>query len=211
MHGIKWDVAVIWCNLYSEVEGLEPVYYTAPGGTVFKTMTTGFSSSVDEFPVVYMDRTKNGYRLPTEAEWEFAARGGDPTKADWNYAYAGGNTLDEVAWWYENAGGKLEWTNRDYGIHPVGLKAANRLGIYDMTGNEYEWCWDRPGGVEAGTVVNPEGPLTYSGTAIGDKIFDQHGVKGGNYFMPYTYIMDVRRRNFMPHNDSAGLRVVRRR
>jgi len=74
----------------------------------------------------------NGYRLATEAQWEYAARGGEGSPG--NYTYSGSNTVGEVAWYIENSG---EMT------HEVGKKTANGLGLYDMSGNVYEWVWDR--------------------------------------------------------------------
>ena len=72
------------------------------------------------------------YRLPTEAEWEFAARGGNKGK-DNNHTYSGSNNIDEVAWHNDNSSGRT---------HPVGTKQPNELGIYDMSGNVLEWCSD---------------------------------------------------------------------
>ena len=102
---------LVFCNKLSIKEGLTPCYSGE------RSMTT-------------CDWTANGYRLPTEAEWEYAAKGGKQSN---DYKYSGSNNLDDVAW-YKNNSGKI--------THPVGQKQPNELGIYDMTGNVREWCWD---------------------------------------------------------------------
>lgn len=88
------------------------------------------------------------FRLPTEAEWEYAARGGNRSH---NYLYSGSDDINAVAWWKDNSGDKL---------HPVGTKRPNELGLYDMTGNAYEWCSDWQEPYQSGAQTNPKGPQT---------------------------------------------------
>lgn len=96
------------------------------------------------------------FSLPTEAQWEYAARGG---KQSADSKYAGSNSIDNVAWYNDNSS-KVGMTHPDYGPHSVKTKAPNELGIYDMTGNVFEWCADWYGNYPENAVTNPAGPGT---------------------------------------------------
>ena len=119
-----------------------------------------------KYATVTLDLQKSGYRLPTEAEWEFAFRGGNPLAEDWDYLFSGSpsqegvhyladiNTgLDPVGWYKNNAG---------TGTHQVGLKLPNMLGIYDMSGNVSEWCYDWQTSMDKGSYPNPVGGVSGS-------------------------------------------------
>ncbi|HZK08741.1 MAG TPA: SUMF1/EgtB/PvdO family nonheme iron enzyme [Bacteroidales bacterium] len=153
-------------------------------------------NDVQEFIKKLNQKTGKKYRLPTEAEWEYAARGGAKSDVERSrnadFKYAGSNNIDEVAWYRENSGMRT---------HPVGQKKPNELGIYDMTGNVWEWCSDWHGRYGNVDKSNPLGASSGSSRVL----------RGGSWHFDTKYCRLSYRGNYNPDNpgNNSGFRLAR--
>ena len=172
---VSWFDAIEFANAKSRRAGLAPAY-TISGAGANRAVT--------------WNRDANGYRLPTEAEWEFAARGGMACHG--NYEFSGSNAVSEVAWYRGNSGGSTQ---------PVGLLRPNALGLYDMSGNVWEWVWDWRGSHSNFPETDPTGAA-----AGGDRV-----IRGGSWSNPPALARSAIRGSDVPsaRGGDLGFRVAR--
>ncbi len=184
---VNWYNAIEYCNLLSIYKGMQPCY-----------TYTGYGTQPEHWPHnwntyfhnnITCDWNANGYRLPTEAEFEYAAMGGIYNEG---FTYSGSNILDDVAW----------YGNNTTQTHSMMTKLPNQLGIYDLTGNIQEWCWDWYAPYTSSTLNDPHGPATGIYKARKGGAWDGNFTYQRICNRTYTYIMYG--------YEGMGFRVVRK-
>lgn len=204
---VSWYDCIEFCNKLSEKEGLSPVY------KIDKTKED--ENNKNEFDkykwTVTLNIEADGYRLPSEAEWEYAAGGGQLSKS---YQFSGGDKVNDVAWSWQNSGDRVldgAWNataveNNRNKSSMVGQKKPNELGLYDMSGNVREWCWDwyAPLGVNASYL---------SGSYFGPDSGKLKVWKGGGWMGDTKTCEPITREGFDPSNKSKdhGFRLCRKK
>ncbi|MGN1235878.1 MAG: formylglycine-generating enzyme family protein, partial [Bacteroidaceae bacterium] len=170
--------------LWTAVMGNNPSYFKGDNNPVEKVSW----NDCQEFITKLNSMTGQKFRLPTEAEWEFAARGGKKSRG---YQYSGSNNISDVAWYCDNSGDNT---------HAVKTKQPNELGIYDMSGNVFEWCQDWYGDYSSGSQTNPKGPSSGSSRVN----------RGGGWYCDARYCRSADRFGNPPdyRNFILGLRLV---
>jgi formylglycine-generating enzyme required for sulfatase activity len=198
-YSVIWDDAVLYCNARSRAEELDSVYtYSANTGN------PGYASDLQDLEY---DLSKNGYRLPTEAEWEYACRAGSSSDFFWGKdcnpypaTSADSSEISNYCVWYGSS-----WIygvgDAEYGTHPTGMTEPNAFGLYDMAGNVYEWCNDWYGAYGDSSVTDPSGP------AVGI----WRSVRGGCWGNTAMYLRSSNRIPFWPGYEYyyRGFRCVR--
>ena len=149
-------------ELWQAVMGVNPSRFSSANGyseNLKRPVEQVSWNDCQEFVAKLNELTGKSFRLPTEAEWEYAARGGNKSMSN---KYAGSNTVDDVAWYMSNAGSGVGTNNPNYGTHEVNSKDANELGLYGMSGNVSEWCQDWMAQYRSTAQTDPTGPVNGS-------------------------------------------------
>ncbi|MEF3694877.1 MAG: SUMF1/EgtB/PvdO family nonheme iron enzyme [Candidatus Cloacimonadota bacterium] len=190
VYNVSWFDAIEYCNRRSLLEGFEPVYSYGNLGSDPSNWPAGWKDLAANQSNINCDWGRSGYRLPTEMEWEFAARGGSQSHG---YTYSGSNVLDRVAWYGANAAKRS---------HYVGTKLGNEIGLRDMSGNVSEWLWDLFGEYPEEDQNNPTGAATGSNRVH----------RGGSWTPGYNLLAVHHRDSSNPTSkkDDLGFRIVRR-
>jgi len=189
---ISWKDCIVWCNAFSEKEGLRPFYYKDCFQKVEPYRDSTEDMHISNVCVLW---SAKGFRLPTEAEWEYAARyvnGLNVSSGAEHSGYPLSENIEDCAWYNQNAGNQT---------HPVGQLQSNILGIYDMSGNVWEWVWDRYAGFPDSIQVNPRGPETG----------DYRILRGGSWYYNSWDCRTANRMRYFPSDwlISNGFRICR--
>jgi len=185
---LSWVQAIAYCNYRSMIEGFQPCYSYGNSGSIPDAWPPNWFTDHSQ---LHCNWNANGYRLPTEMEWMYAARGGHLSN---DYIYSGSDNIEDVAWYSANAGTEHEL---------AGLKLPNELGLFDMSGNLWEFCWDN---------YHHEYPANDSQNPTGPASGFYRAMRGGSFSTDASNCTVARRFYTMPNlrADSHGFRVVRK-
>jgi len=192
VYRVSWFNCVEYCNKRSLYEGLQPCYSLYGYGSNPENWPAGWDSDYTNHTSIECNWNANGYRLLTNMEWRYVARGGGSSQ---NFTYSGSNDIDQVAWYSQNSGNVT---------HMVGTKSANEIGVHDMTGNVWEWVWDIwDTSWTPGVSTDPHGP-----------VYGAHRVTCGGSYSTVLIYCPIAWYNCGGHADSiyynTGFRICRK-
>jgi uncharacterized repeat protein (TIGR02543 family) len=200
--GVFWYEAIVFCNKLSINEGLSPAYSIGGSTDPADWGTVPANSSNATWNAVQIVSGSKGYRLPTEAQWEYACRAGTATAFNW-----GTNQITTDQANYNGTGDRYNGSPAGINLKrstEVGSYAANAWGLYYMHGNLLDWCWDRSGTYEVGPQTDPEGPVSGSNNRV---------IRGGSWLSSARYLRSAYRSNTSPRlairDDVQGFRLSR--